>query len=478
MAAESSSANLEKISKEAVHGIDSNISNVVVSLQKISPLSDEVCQQSSLRRFNDLVFETPQIRWLGIYRDNQKVCETNRRNWSFDMEKVSPRFYLDKGIFLSKVDGSEGDTDLFIALERSDYVLLADIEPISTSIHGCFDCLEYKLTLNTKPELIFMSDNKVKDSSKSYVYSDLSSHYVAKLEIKTERELAKQYNSAVILLRSLGITLLLMLACWYFSSKRIYFSWRIKRGIANNEFIPYYQPIVNLNTNSLFGVEILMRWSGKRLSSPRDFMDFAERTGVIIEMTEQMLQHVAQDIINYRWDRSPIIFSINIVPEHLHEDLLLHQLLDLCENYHLNMSQFAVELTERVPIHDLAQAAIALTKLKVLGVKIEVDDTGVGYGGFSYVQQLPIDIVKVDKMFIDQLGSNPSKTNGVLDSIIELSRRTNTILIAEGVETKEQLSYLRERDIYLIQGYLFSKPLPADQFDNWQKVYLKNKATS
>ncbi|WP_421185622.1 EAL domain-containing protein [Aeromonas enteropelogenes] len=236
----------------------------------------------------------------------------------------------------------------------------------------------------------------------------------------------------------------------------------IKLGLEREEFIPYYQPIVDSRTNDIVGYEALIRWRRKEeLIPPGMFIDYAEQQGLIIPMTTQLVTRIVSDLKKLppkQW------VSVNLVAAHVEQQFLQHMLMSL---QWPNPDRLTFELTERIPITNVNNAAREITELSSRGYKFKIDDFGTGYGGFSYLQQLGIRSIKIDKMFIDTIETDDLKQS-VLDAIIAFGHESKMEMIAEGVETQEQLAYLAAREVYLIQGYVYAKPMPLEKVLEWR----------
>ncbi|QIL86691.1 EAL domain-containing protein (plasmid) [Vibrio sp. HDW18] len=231
----------------------------------------------------------------------------------------------------------------------------------------------------------------------------------------------------------------------------------IEKGIRDEEFIPYYQPIVDSRTREVLGYEVLLRWQkGQQLLPPSLFISAAENSGLVVEMTNQLIQRVCLDLEHipaHCW------ISINVVADHLEQ----HHLSQLLEQLHWPYSErIKFELTERAPIKVMTKAQDEVASLLRQGYQFKLDDFGTGYGGFAYLQNLQITSIKIDKMFVDTINTSDVKIS-VLDSIIGSAQGGNIEVIAEGVEHQYQVDYLAQRGVYWIQGYFYAKPMPLEQ---------------
>jgi len=265
----------------------------------------------------------------------------------------------------------------------------------------------------------------------------------------------------------LGIALGTLLAgtYWLLHSYRHSLKGLLQAGLMRREFIPFYQPVVDSRTHQVVGFEALLRWQrGSELIPPGTFIDYAEEQGLILPMTEQLLKQVISDLSQLgpeQW------VSVNLVAAHI-EQPLLHTLLNDCNNP--SPARLTFELTERKPILDIKAATNEITQLQQMGYHFKLDDFGTGYGGFAYLQSLGIRQIKIDKMFVDTIGTHDLKRS-VLDAIIVFGRESGMEMIAEGVENQQQVDYLGQHGVYLIQGYVFGKPMPLKILPRWQQEW-------
>ena len=248
----------------------------------------------------------------------------------------------------------------------------------------------------------------------------------------------------------------------------------IAYGLMKKEFIPYYQPIIDSRTGKTNGCEVLIRWkrSDGEIISPNQFIPIAEHNGQIKLLTRYILEQVIEHLQDELNDNQHFYSSINVTPQQLEDDGFLEETIKLLKEKGLAPHRLALEVTERTPFRNIAKAKQNIQRLADFGISIKLDDAGTGYGGFSYLQNLPIGTLKIDKMFIDTIGTNDLKSN-ILDSIILFAKHAGLKVIAEGVETQAQVDYLHQRKIFLMQGYYFAKPMPFDEF----KLYLQQDLT-
>lgn len=239
----------------------------------------------------------------------------------------------------------------------------------------------------------------------------------------------------------------------------------IKRAIIANEFIPYYQLVVTSSNYKWHGMEVLMRWQHPKrgLLQPGKFIPLAERSGLIVPMTRQMMIKVANDLIPYvNVLPKPFFIGININAEYLYEPTLL---LD-CKNFQAKFSDQRINLVLEITEGQLVESSEALDNLfdefRQIGVQISIDDFGTGYSNFAYLQKLKVDHIKIDKTFVGMICTT-ADAQYLVDAIIRLAKKLKIALVAEGVETYEQLQYLTDQKVDYIQGFLFSRPAPIEE---------------
>ena len=255
---------------------------------------------------------------------------------------------------------------------------------------------------------------------------------------------------------------------WHWLHRRISLESMLENGIKNNELIPYYQIVVDTRNDEIVGQEMLVRWQrgDGALVSPKQFIPYAEDSGLIIPITESTLAQVKQDMPHLiGW------VSVNIVAEHL-ERGLLSQWFEKHANQ--DTGRLSFELTERKPMEHFEKAIIEINKLAAHCQGFKLDDFGTGFGGFSYLQRLGLNSIKIDKMFIDTIGTDDLKA-GVLNAIIAFGHESNMEMIAEGIETQVQADYLNKKGVYLHQGYLYAQPMPLDKLQGIYSRYAQHE---
>ncbi len=238
----------------------------------------------------------------------------------------------------------------------------------------------------------------------------------------------------------------------------------LHKALERNEFLIHYQPQVDLKTGQLIGLEALIRWEHPNLGlvSPADFIPLAEETGLIIEIGSWVLKTACHH--HYLWQQQqflPLHLSVNLSAQQFQHPNFTAEILQILQETEMNPSYLELEITESLMMQDLQGTIKILEELKKVGVQIAVDDFGMGYSSLSMLKHLPIHTLKIDKSFVnDMLGEK--KDTAIIQCIINLAKGLHLQVIAEGIETKEQLLKLREMDCDSAQGYFISRPIPDE----------------
>lgn len=239
----------------------------------------------------------------------------------------------------------------------------------------------------------------------------------------------------------------------------------LRKAIENRDFHLHFQPKICLETMKVSGVEALVRWQNDKLGfvSPAEFIPYAEETGLIIPLSEIIIQKACaghKQLVEAGFPKLPI--AINISSIHFQQQNFLESIKNILEKNNTSAHNFEIEMTERTVMNNASETVSKLVKLKQLGFKLSIDDFGTGYSSLSYLVRFPIDVLKIDRSFIQQICSLDDK-QAVVDAIIQMSRRLKMKVVAEGVETAQQEAILRKMKCDYLQGYYYSKPLPMDE---------------
>jgi diguanylate cyclase (GGDEF)-like protein len=256
----------------------------------------------------------------------------------------------------------------------------------------------------------------------------------------------------------------------------------IKKALERGEFILHYQPQVDTLTRKVVGVEALIRWKHpeKGMVSPLDFIPVAEQTGLIIPISDWVVETACRQ--NRIWQEegvADIPVSVNLTSHQFQQKNFIKNLIDLLEKTGLPPQSLHLEITESTLMKNTEMSFVNLYELSHLGLSMIIDDFGTGYSSLSYLKRFPIHAIKIDRSFVKDINTSADDA-AIASAIISMAHTMNIKVVAEGVETEEQLTFLQERGCDEIQGYLFSRPLPADEITTYlvkEKKGEKGKTT-
>jgi EAL domain-containing protein (putative c-di-GMP-specific phosphodiesterase class I) len=242
----------------------------------------------------------------------------------------------------------------------------------------------------------------------------------------------------------------------------------IRNAISQQQFELYFQPKVDVGTWSVVGAEALLRWHHPERGwiSPDQFIPIAEETGLITVIDRWVLRKACEQISVWSALTSRIVpLSVNVSAHHFHADGLIDDVFGAMSDTGISARSLELEITESTLMHDLDNTAVALKKLKDAGIQLSVDDFGTGYSSLSYLKKLPIDTIKIDRSFIENVHVDKDDA-AICAAILAMARKLGLKVVAEGVELKEQLEFLKYQRCDQMQGFLFSPAIPATEFEN------------
>jgi sensor c-di-GMP phosphodiesterase-like protein len=239
----------------------------------------------------------------------------------------------------------------------------------------------------------------------------------------------------------------------------------IEQALKAGEFVPYYQPIVDIRSGRLRGAEVLVRWHKPDGSVvlPATFIPLVESSGLIIDMTHMLMRRVCREAGAVVGRRPHLKLGFNLTARHFADEHIVDDVREIFRKSPMRLSQVMLEVTERQPIENLTETRRVIAALQGIGVKVAIDDVGIGHSGLSYMLKLGVDVIKIDKMFIDSLGTDRN-SNAIIETLIDLAQNMRMDVVAEGVESFEQVVHLRDLGIRAAQGYVFAPPLPGSAF--------------
>jgi diguanylate cyclase (GGDEF)-like protein/PAS domain S-box-containing protein len=250
------------------------------------------------------------------------------------------------------------------------------------------------------------------------------------------------------------------------SLERLTLESNLRRAQENNEFSLHYQAKLDLASRTITGVEALLRWDNPELGSvpPNRFIPAAEETGLIVSIGKWVLKTACAQ--NMTWQRAglpPVRMAVNLSVRQFGDTHLLNDIADILRETGMPAELLELEITEGMVIHNPVHALKLLTAIKQMGVRLAIDDFGTGYSSLGQLKNFPIDTLKVDRSFIRDIATN-AEDKAITEAIIAMGKTLSLTVVAEGVETMEQEAFLREHACTEMQGYYFSRPVPAGEF--------------
>jgi sensor c-di-GMP phosphodiesterase-like protein len=239
----------------------------------------------------------------------------------------------------------------------------------------------------------------------------------------------------------------------------------IELALKAGEFVPYFQPIIDIVSGKLRGGEVLIRWRKRdgSLVLPGAFIPLMESSGLIVEVTRALMQRARDEVGAAYGSRPDLRIGFNLAAAHFADETIVTDVTEIFEKSPIRLSQVVLEVTERQPLENLTETRRVIAALQGRGVAVAIDDVGAGHSGLSYLLKLGVDLIKIDKVFVDAIGTDPHSRT-IIETLIDLARSMRMDVIAEGVENFEQVVLLRDLGIRAAQGYVFAPPLPASSF--------------
>jgi EAL domain-containing protein (putative c-di-GMP-specific phosphodiesterase class I) len=242
----------------------------------------------------------------------------------------------------------------------------------------------------------------------------------------------------------------------------------LRKALKNDELEIYYQPQINVKTRQIVGVEALLRWNHPNLGlvAPGYFIDHAEESSLIEQLSEWVLNRVAIDLFsNKDFLESAIKVSINLSATDIKQKEFPENFISLTENLGIKPDRLEIEITENTFMSDIQSCTQKLQVLSNKGISIAIDDFGTGYSSLNYLRELPVHTVKIDYSFVSEI-EHSKKGAALVAAIVGMADGLGINIIAEGVENIIQSNYLESLDCHVMQGFLFSKPVPVTDFLN------------
>ena len=253
------------------------------------------------------------------------------------------------------------------------------------------------------------------------------------------------------------------------SRRKISLERDLRAAIHGAELEVRYQPQFDIKTGEISGAEALLRWNHSEHGPvpPGEFIPLAEESGLIVTIGSWVIEQACKDLYAIlERGQHPGPMSINVSARQLREESFVSDVLGPIRRYHINPCYIQLEVTETTVAQNRDTAIQILEKLREEGVRVAIDDFGTGYSSLSYLQQMPFDVIKIDKTFVDRIGSNVA-SDKICRTIIRIAEELGKKSIAEGVESREQIEFLEANGCGFVQGFFYSRAMPKDEFMNF-----------
>lgn len=239
----------------------------------------------------------------------------------------------------------------------------------------------------------------------------------------------------------------------------------LRRALNRKEFVLHYQPQLDLRTGKIAGAEALLRWQHpeRGLVSPDDFIPLLEETGLIVPVGEWVLRNACEQYRKFHEAAlTPVRISVNVSARQFREQALLDRVRQALRDEGVPPHHLELEITESTAMQDVQATSEILAALDALGVRLAIDDFGTGYSSLAYLKRFPLDVLKIDRTFIPDSWEDDN-VSAIAEASISLGHKLGLEVVAEGVETNEQIGFLRSHECDIIQGYCFSRPMSVDK---------------
>lgn len=347
---------------------------------------------------------------------------------------------MDENDYLARIGGDE-----FILLSQN----LKDTLAYEEKIKKIKNVFSYPFVLSTKEYFVTVSIGvafapKDGKTSQILIKNVDSAMYVAKANGKnTHAYFDYSYNQKL--------------------TEKIETQSELRKALERDEFVLYYQAQMDLSTKKVVGFEALIRWQHptKGLIYPNDFISIAEETGLIIPIGQWVLKTACTQLKQWSEDYPGINMAVNLSARQFKDKDLVKLVCDVIHETGINPNNLELEITETIALDDIEYTISTIKELRMIGVSFSLDDFGTGYSSMNYLKRLPVSNLKIDKSFLDTVMED-SCDQKIIQTIITLARNLNLYVIAEGVESFDQESFLKESQCNKAQGYLYSKPVPKE----------------
>lgn len=466
---------LDELTEVVLRRSEFAVDFAAASLDDLAGRGLATCDPGSLQAIRLHVYQRSAVKDVRLVNsDGSVICSAYSETLEFDkgwVERGDMLASSDARLMLFRVEQFGGDALGVLRDIGNKKALVAilginaslfDIMPAELRAHGAV-----LLALNNGAQLGEFALDADKGLPHPVEFAKSSTRYPLRTVIRIDKTVLSTWNNeaywpAMTVALALGILFGVLLS----RTRRMEGPVAdLDRGLARGEFKPYFQPVFDLGTRQIKGCEVLARWLREDGSvvPPMNFIPLAESSGRIEAMTWQILGRALADLQPHLRADKEFKLSFNVVPKHLLSEGFVGALRNTVAAARVSARQIVVEVTERDELDDLARAAAVVRELRDHGFRVAIDDVGVGHSGLSRLKGLGANTIKIDKFFVDTITMDASTTT-IVEMLVALARDFHMTVVAEGIETEEQVSALISCGVEEGQGYLVAAPLPFKKF--------------
>jgi sensor c-di-GMP phosphodiesterase-like protein len=465
---------LFSISKSAIYKTRTCFDQIYQILSSLEKFKPEPCSEQHIQLMRSVVFNQVYVSDIEYLENDIIKCSAS--GFGANIALSNTGFDLSSGVkIIFNVSPLITQDNNFIALRYNNYSVLINssrfsdimIDPYLRVAILTDEGQALSLLNSPDPELIkkALENSKLKRTQKEIVaISRIPDLYVIASE--STSYVMKKWRSELLLFIPFGLLMAAMAIgiIIFISRRRLSPVGELKIAISRREFLVYYQPLIDFKTGACSGAEALIRWQRPDgpMIRPDVFIPLAEDNGLIDSITDQVIETIIVDMKNYLIADRKLHIAVNIAVEDFNSGRIIQKIESCLTGTGIQRQQIWLEITER-GFMDINACREKITHASQLGYIIVIDDFGTGYSSLSYLKELPIDILKIDKSFINTVTTH-SVTSNVTYHIISIAKSLNLKIVAEGIETQAQADYLKSHKVDYAQGWLYAKAMPVQEF--------------
>ncbi len=443
----------------------SNMTNYKKIQKELKQQKDKLIYQAN----HDLLTSLPNRNQL-LNKLNEKIGKSKETNYSFGMLFIDLDRFKEINDYLGHL---VGDKVLEIISEKLKNIISKDH---LIARFGGDEFIVITDDMKNKKDVSLLAQ-KIIDQMREPISVDNNTLYISSSigislypkDANNAEDLLKYADAAMFKAKEEGLNSYSFYTAHmtHLAMKKVQLESDLHKALINDEFEVYYQPQYNMAESKIIGLEALVRWihPDKGMISPDDFIPLAEQTGLIVKLDQLVMKKAMGQLSSWRKKGfNPGKLALNLAMKHLQHENFIQMLRDNMEEFDFNSEWLELEITESQVMKNPKQSILKLNEVNEIGISIAIDDFGTGYSSLAYLKKLPVKKLKIDRSFISDI-PHDEEDIAITASIIALAHSLKLNVIAEGVETKEQISMLLDKGCLDAQGYYFSKPLEASEFE-------------